>query len=141
MRGVLVDFDWSEIILDLRRAGMGQNEIAREMGHAVGEAMVRQYLAGASPAHWRGEMLLEIWERRTGQPRDKAPRRPAEMHRATTARRPRQRPAALMPTEHLPAVAQAYGITVPALLQMLAKQKPAGRTDAGHNLSLPGFEE
>lgn len=141
MRGYLVDFDWSEIILDLRRAGMGQNEIAREMGHAVGEAMVRQYLAGASPAHWRGEMLLALWEKRTGRGRDTAPRRPAEMRRVTT-RRPRQRATALMPSEHLPAVAQAYGITVPALLQMLAKQKPSTRPEpTGRNLTLPGFEE
>lgn len=138
----MLDFDWPEIILDLRRAGMGQHEIAREMGHAVGEAMVRQYLAGATPAHWRGEILLELWERRTGRTRAGAPRRPAEIRRIAE-RRPRQRPAAHMPTEHLPAVAQAYGLTVPALIQLLAKQRQAARQEAGagQSLSLPGFEE
>lgn len=138
----MLDFDWSEIILDLRRAGMGQHEIAREMGHAVGEAMVRQYLAGATPAHWRGEMLLTLWEKRTGRVRTDAPRRPAEIRRIAE-RRPRQRPAAHMPTEHLPAVAQAYGLTVPALIQLLAKQRQVVQREyaAGESLSLPGFDE
>lgn len=138
----MLDFDWAEIILDLRRSGMGQHEIAREMGHAVGEAMVRQYLAGATPAHWRGEMLLALWEIRTGRARNDAPRRPAEIRRIAE-RRPRKRAAAHMPTEHLPAVAQAYGMTVPALIQLLAKQRQAARQEvaAGESLSLPGFEE
>ncbi|WP_454676661.1 hypothetical protein [Achromobacter marplatensis] len=135
----LTDFDWPEIILDLRRCGMGQHEIARNMGQAVGESMVRQYLAGASPAHWRGEILLTLWEERTGRDRDAAPRRPAEMRRISE-RRPRSRQTSHMPTEHLPAVAQAFGISVPDLLQLLHKRQrrvvPAGVT-----LSLPGFEE
>lgn len=141
MRGYLVDFDWSEIILDLRRAGMGQTDIARAMGHAVGEAMIRQYLAGAAPIHWRGELLLDLWEKQTGKERENAPKRPAEMRRSTP-KRPRQRTAALMPTEHLPAVARAYNITVPALLQILSKKTPSASTEHEcGNLTLPGFEE
>lgn len=135
----LTDFDWPEIILDLRRCGMGQHEIARSMGHAVGESMVRQYLAGASPAHWRGEILLALWEERTGRDRIAAPRRPAEMRRIAE-RRPRSRQASHMPTEHLPAVAQAFGLSVPALLQLLNK-RPRRIIATEETLSLPGFEE
>lgn len=135
----LTDFDWPEIILDLRRCGMGQHEIARSMGHAVGESMVRQYLAGASPAHWRGEILLALWEERTGRDRIAAPRRPAEMRRIAE-RRPRSCQASHMPSEHLPAVAQAFGLSVPALLQLLTK-RPRRIVATGETLSLPGFEE
>lgn len=135
----LMDFNWPEIILDLRRSGMGQHEIAKEMGPAAGESMVRQYLAGSTPTHWRGELLLALWERRTGQDRGTAPRKPAELRRMTE-RRPRSNRIAFMPTEHLPAVAQAYGMTVPDLLHLLQKRH---RREAvtGQTLSLPGFEE
>lgn len=135
----LTDFDWPEIILDLRRCGMGQHEIARSMGQAVGESMVRQYLAGASPAHWRGEILLSLWEERTGRDRAGAPRRPAETRRIVD-RRPRTRQSSHMPTEHLPAVAQAFGLTVPDLLQLINKRQRRA-TFVGETLSLPGFEE
>jgi hypothetical protein len=45
-----------------------------------------------------------------------------------------------MPTEHLPAVAHAYGLTVPALLHLLNK-RPRRVVASGETLSLPGFEE
>lgn len=141
MRGYLVDFDWSEIILDLRRSGMAQHEIAKVMGRAAGESSIRKYLAGTAPVHWRGELLLELWEKRTGKARSEAPTRPADIHRPTP-RRKRQHAAALMPTEHLPAVARAYNITVPALLQILSKKTPSASTEHEcGNLTLPGFEE
>lgn len=113
----LTDIDWPEIILDLRRTGMRQQEIA-EHAQGVSESMIRQYLAGASPAHWRGEVLLKLWEAHTGKGREAAPRRPVETRRIAE-RRPKPKPAALMPTEHLPAVARAYGLSIPALLQLL----------------------
>jgi len=136
----LTDFDWPEIVLDLRRAGMGQHEIARALGPAAGESMVRQYLAGATPAHWRGELLLTLWESRTGRKRGDAPRRPAEARRIAERRR-RTGPAAHMPTEHLPAVAQAFGLTVPALLQLLNRRRKVVEQALGETLSLPGFED
>lgn len=135
----LTDFDWAEIVLDLRRAGMNQYEIAAALGPAASEGMVRQYLAGATPAHWRGELLLNLWEARTGQDRDAAPRRPAEARRIAD-RRPRTAQRAHMPTEHLPAIAQAYGISVPELLRLLAKKQPKP-VPCGETLALPGFEE
>lgn len=135
----LMDFDWPEIILDLRRSGMGQHEIAKEMGPAAGESMVRQYLGGSTPTHWRGELLLALWERRTGRERSTAPRRPAELRRVTE-RRPRGARMAFMPTEHLPAVAHAYGLTVPQLLSLLQKRNRRQERVA-ETLSLPGFEE
>lgn len=134
----LTDYDWPEIILDLRRSGMGQHQIAKAMGHAVGESMVRQYLAGCTPAHWRGEILLDLWERRTEKSRVDAPRRPAEIRRAAE-RRPRPLQSNLMPSEHLPAVARAYGMTVPNLIQMLTKRQTQPAR-ASESLSLPGFE-
>lgn len=141
MRGVLVDFDWSEIIFDLRRAGVGQVEIARQLG-SIDEKMVRKYMSGSSPSHWRGELLLGLWEKHTGLDRQSAPRCPAALPRSTAPTRKRQREVSHMPTEHLPAVAQAYGITVPALIQMLSKKKPQGQINqCSGTLTLPGFEE
>lgn len=135
----LMDFDWPEIILDLRRSGMGQHEIAKAMGPAAGESMVRQYLGGSTPTHWRGELLLGLWERRTGRERSAAPRKPAELRRITK-RRPRATRMSFMPTEHLPAVAHAYGMTVPDLLSLLQKRQRT-KQQVGETLSLPGFEE
>lgn len=141
MRGVLVDFDWSEIIFDLRRAGLGQSEIARQLGVAS-EGMIRQYLAGSSPTHWRGELLLGLWESRTGLDRSEAPRRPADVPRLPPRRNRTKAAPTHMPTEHLPAVAHAYGLTVPALIQMLSKKKPQGQINqCSGTLTLPGFEE
>lgn len=142
MRGYLIDFDWSEIILDLRRSGMGQTDVARAIGGVVGEAMIRQYLAGATPIHWRGELLLKLWEQQTGKARSSAPTRPAEMRRASVPKRRRKQRVAMMPTEHLPAIARAYNITVPALLQMLSdKTSTTSSGQESTNLTLPGFEE
>jgi len=81
-RSGLHEIDWSEVVLDLRRAGLSQNDIARATGGASGEAAIRSYLAGASPVHWRGEVLLEVWMRKTGKSRDDVPMRVATAYRA-----------------------------------------------------------
>lgn len=136
----LTEFDWTEIILDLRRSGMRQHEIVREIGRAAGEASIRQYLAGATPVHWRGEILLNLWSEKTGKVRRDAPTRPAKIYPATPRRR-RQGPSVLMPNEHLPAVARAYGVTVADLVRMLSdRKKERAPTSARHQMQLPGFE-
>jgi len=81
-RDALVEIDWAEIILDLRRAGMGQHDISRATHGASGEAAIRSYLAGASPVHWRGEILLDVWTQVTGKTRDAVPLRVANAYRA-----------------------------------------------------------
>jgi len=69
LRNTLREFDWAEIVLDLRRAGMAQQDIARATQGASGEAAIRSYLSGASPVHWRGEVLLTLWMKTTGKTR------------------------------------------------------------------------
>jgi len=81
-RSGVLEIDWSEIVLDLRRAGMSQNDIARATHGASGEAAIRSYLAGASPVHWRGEVLLNVWMRKTGKSRGDLPMRVATAYRA-----------------------------------------------------------
>jgi len=81
-RSGLHEIDWSEVVLDLRRAGMSQNDIARATHGASGEAAIRSYLAGTSPVHWRGEVLLDVWTRITGKPRGDVPMRIANAYRA-----------------------------------------------------------
>lgn len=75
----IVDHDWSEIIFDLKRMGMSHSDICSSMGRRVTESMIRQYMAGAQPMHWRGELLIELWRKKTGRPREDAPKRPAPL--------------------------------------------------------------
>ncbi len=137
--GPLTEIDWAEIVLDLRRSGMRQHEIAREMGKAATEALIRQYLSGATPLHWRGEMLLELWERKTGKRRDHAPVRPADIPRPGPRRRRQQQ--VFLPQEHVQALAAASGISVPKLMGMLMGKRAARKRARPVNLMLPGFEE
>ena len=76
---IVKDYDWSEIIFDLKRLGMDHNEIVGALNGCVSEAAIRKYMAGAHPGHWRGEMLLMLWSKRTGKTRDQAPTRPAPL--------------------------------------------------------------
>lgn len=139
MTRAVMDLDWSEIVFDLKRAGMAHREICEALGPAASESMIRQYLAGATPTHWRGELLLDLWESKTGRGRVSAPRKPAELRRVAE-RRTRSGQTAFMPTEHLPAVAQAYGMTVPDLLRLLQKRQRR-QVGKGETLFLPGFEQ
>lgn len=80
------DFDWSEIVFDLKRLGMDHNEIVCALNGCVSEAALRKYMAGAHPGHWRGEMLLNLWSVRTGKTREQAPTRPAPLRVQAGAR-------------------------------------------------------
>lgn len=86
------DYDWSEIVAKLRALGMTTTDIMRESRSAVAESMIRQYQAGATPSHWRGELLLDIWERKTGLDRCVAPRRPADLRRVAVGMFPTKKP-------------------------------------------------
>lgn len=81
-----IDYDWSEMIFDMIRAGKTRFEIAREVG-SVSEPTIRTYMAGACPTHWRGELILGAWERITGKTRQDAPMIPAPMRANAVGRR------------------------------------------------------
>jgi len=133
----LREIDWTEIVLDLRRAGMTQHDIARATHGASGEAAIRSYLAGASPVHWRGEMLLAVWMQQTGKPRSNAPMRIANAYHGTSHRK------RTLTANSLPKLARACGVSVAQLLRMMAAGRrgvTAKRKHHNANLSLPGFE-
>ncbi len=82
----VMDFDWSELVFDLKRAGLDHHAISRALGGRITEGMIRQYMGGTSaPTHWRGELLISLWVRKTGKCREDAPRQPIAM-RHTVAR-------------------------------------------------------
>lgn len=80
------DFDWSELIFDLKRTGMDHGEICGALNGCVSESALRTYIAGAQPGHWRGEMLLMLWSTKTGKRREQAPTRPAPLRHQAGAR-------------------------------------------------------
>lgn len=71
------DFDWCEIVFDLKRLGMDHVQIVGALNGCISEPALRKYMAGSQPSHWRGEMLLTLWSARTGKSREQAPVRPA----------------------------------------------------------------
>lgn len=73
------DYDWSEIVFDLKRLGMDHVEIVGALNGCISEAALRKYMEGSQPGHWRGEMLLTLWSKRTGKTREQAPTRPAPL--------------------------------------------------------------
>lgn len=67
------DYDWTEIVFDLKRLGMDHVQIVGALNGCVTERALRRYMEGSQPTHWRGEMLLTLWAERMGKPRDEAP--------------------------------------------------------------------
>jgi len=133
----LVEIDWSEIVLDLRRAGMTQNDIARATNGASGEAAIRSYLAGASPVHWRGETLLAVWMQQTGKLRTDAPMRIANPYHGASHRK------RALTANNLPKLARVCGVSVAQLMRMMAagrRSVAAKRKHQNASLLLPGFE-
>jgi len=112
----LSEIDWAEIVLDLRRTGMSQNDIARATQGASGEAAIRSYLAGASPVHWRGEILLEVWTKTMGKPRESAPVRIASPYHGAS----RRKRSATM--NNLPKLARACGVSVTQLMRIMENE-------------------
>jgi hypothetical protein len=72
-RGRLID--WSEVVLDLRRAGLSHREIA-EQCDASGHDWVHRLLniPGTQPKFHNGTLLLGLWLERTGKRSEHVPR-------------------------------------------------------------------
>ncbi|WP_186262241.1 hypothetical protein [Burkholderia gladioli] len=82
-----VTYDWREILFDLRRLGMMPSAIERELGGAISEKALRHYAEESrEPSHARGELILDLWEGRTGKTRADAPRRPVMLRSLPSAR-------------------------------------------------------
>lgn len=142
----LRDFDWSEIVFDLKRCRMSHGEICAALGNAVSESGIRSYMAGGQMAHWRGEMLLGLWMARTGKTRDQAPTRAAP-YRHVGARRPVQRRSGLqLSLADLDGLGRLHGVDGKRLLiaiqrtaKPVVKIKPRPASDT-YTLPLPGIE-
>jgi len=116
---------------------MSQNDIARATKGASGEAAIRSYLAGASPVHWRGEMLLSVWMQTTGKTREQTPMRIASHYHNSSGRKRRTT------TSNLQKLARACGISVTQLMKLIANGKRSVQAKRKHhnvNLLLPGIE-
>ncbi|MDR8090350.1 hypothetical protein KPB05_23100 [Burkholderia gladioli] len=80
-------YDWREILFDLRRLGMMPTAVSRALQGAISERQLRDYIAEvAEPSHVRGELILGLWEQKTGKTRADAPRRPVLLRSLPTAR-------------------------------------------------------
>ncbi|SMG01059.1 hypothetical protein [Burkholderia singularis] len=82
-----IEFDWREILFDLRRLGLMPTQVSRELRGAISERQLRDYAEQVSaPSHWRGELILDLWCRRTGRARGDAPRRASMLRTMPSAR-------------------------------------------------------
>jgi hypothetical protein len=82
-----MQIDWREVVIDLRRLGMKNEEISKELGGYVSERQIRLFVEESqSPGHFRGEILLALWIQKTGRAADTAPRRPVSLRTMPSAR-------------------------------------------------------
>ena len=63
--------DWFALIWDMVQREISVLRIAQTTG--IPESAIRGYIAGAHPAHWRGELLISQWIIATGRTRDELP--------------------------------------------------------------------
>ncbi|WP_147400285.1 hypothetical protein [Achromobacter sp. K91] len=134
-----MDFDWSEIVFDLKRSGMDQSRICAALNRRLTESMIRQYMAGTSaPSHWRGELLLNLWCERTGHAREEAPTRPAHLTHAV--RGPRRNRGITNP-DALDDLCRQYRLSPVAVMNLLHKaMQRRARARVHTNLTLPGMD-
>lgn len=79
--------DWREVIFDLKRLEMKNNEIVSALGGYISEPQIRAYAEEiSSPGHFRGELLLSLWIQKTRRTREDAPMRPASLRTMPSAR-------------------------------------------------------
>lgn len=142
----LRDFDWSEIVFDLKRAGMSHGGICAALGNAVSESGIRSYMAGGQLAHWRGELLLELWMAKTGKCREEAPTRAAPYRHVGARRAVQKRPTLQPGIGDLDALGRFYGVDGKKLLeaiqraaQPMRRARPRAVGDT-RTLTLPGIE-
>jgi hypothetical protein len=56
--------DWHRLLWDLLQRGMSIRALAADL--ELPTNTVRGYMDGSHPPHWKGEMLISMWERCTG---------------------------------------------------------------------------
>lgn len=64
--------DWSAILDELRRRGIGPSSVAEQIG--IPKSTLLGWRDGAQPGHADGEKLLAFWCRVTSSARESAPR-------------------------------------------------------------------
>ena len=72
--------DWGEILLDLRRQGIGLLEVAQRI--RIAKSTVYDWSRGAEPRHYDGEALIQLWMEVTGRDRSDLP--PRTLNACTT---------------------------------------------------------
>lgn len=66
--------DWWRVITDLERAGCSHSRIASEVLRGKAWVDGLKNVPGYQPKHGDGEVVIELWCRYTGHPRDNLPR-------------------------------------------------------------------
>lgn len=63
--------DWWQIVVDLSRKGMAQQEVGRAINKP--SSTVHGWKMGAEPKHADGEILIALWCEKTGNTRELVP--------------------------------------------------------------------
>ncbi|SDV49206.1 hypothetical protein [Chitinasiproducens palmae] len=132
------DYDWSEIVTDLHRHGMERADICRALSGVVSDSTLRAYVRGVQlqPSHWRGELLLDLWCRRTGKARTEAPTRPAHLDNYCERRVTKMRID--VSTSALDALDAVFRPGIAKILRGTGAAPQESHTDM--TMTLPGFE-
>lgn len=81
--------DWAAVINALLERGLTMRAVGDAMQLQLTARMLQHYEIGVQPAHFRGEGLIALWCRTTGEGRDALPMRGVVRgHRAAAAARP-----------------------------------------------------
>ncbi|PVX84338.1 hypothetical protein [Paraburkholderia unamae] len=82
-----MQINWREIIFDLKRIPMSNQDIVDSIDGYISERQLRDYAEEiSSPGHFRGELLVVLWMRRMGRAREQAPLRPVALRSMPGAR-------------------------------------------------------
>lgn len=65
--------DWGAMIDDMLCRGLSLRDVGKSMGCEITTRMLHHYRVGVQPLHWRGEGLIALWCKTTGQQRGEAP--------------------------------------------------------------------
>jgi hypothetical protein len=60
--------DWYRLLWDLIQRGHSIADVSKMAG--IPESTMKGYLRGSHPPHWRGEVLISVWCRTCGKPRE-----------------------------------------------------------------------
>lgn len=74
MAEVLTPIDWERVMIDIRRAGFGDQQLADRTG--IARTTLHGYRAlGAEPGYTNGTVLLRLWCECRNRPQSAAPRK------------------------------------------------------------------